>query len=216
VNILFAFAHPDDEAFGPAGTIAKLSLEHRVWVLSLCRGNRPGAEDVEEGRRNAFFESCGMLGANAIMGMENDVHLDYHIAVATISQYVKQCGIHAVYTHNLGDLHRDHRITAEAAMVACRPRPDSTVDQLFMCEQGSDMSFGTIGTRFAPNYYNDVTDQMTLKKSVLSMYNTEVYPFPDARSVDSMEAMAIRRGAEVGVSFAEAFQLVFSRNRENP
>jgi len=46
----------------------------------------------------------------------------------------------------------------------------------------------------------------------LSLYTTETYAYPDARSIEAMEVRAKFRGTQVGVNFAEAFQLVFSKD----
>jgi len=49
MKILFIFAHPDDEAYGPAGTISKLAKDgNDVVVVSLCNGRRPGMEVKRE------------------------------------------------------------------------------------------------------------------------------------------------------------------------
>ncbi|MBI2074499.1 MAG: PIG-L family deacetylase [Candidatus Levybacteria bacterium] len=37
-NIVCIFAHPDDEAFGPGGTIAKLAKENNVYLLCATKG----------------------------------------------------------------------------------------------------------------------------------------------------------------------------------
>ena len=51
-----------------------------------------------------------------------------------------------------------------------------------------------------------------MKKKALSKYETEIYPFPDARSVDAMVALAKYRGYQVGYNYAEAYKLVYSRS----
>ncbi|MBP9816108.1 PIG-L family deacetylase [Candidatus Woesebacteria bacterium] len=39
-NIVAIFAHPDDEAFGPGGTLAKLSNEHDVYIICVTSGDK--------------------------------------------------------------------------------------------------------------------------------------------------------------------------------
>jgi len=89
MNIVFIFAHPDDEAFGPAGTIAKLSEEHTVSVVSLCKGNRPGAEQVAQARIDAFKKSCNLLGATPYIFGSSDLHLEYHQAMRDVELVIK-------------------------------------------------------------------------------------------------------------------------------
>lgn len=214
-NVLFVFAHLDDESFGPAGTIAKHAAQgDNVCVYSLCRGNRPGAS-VEDSRQEAFINACAVLGAKPVIGANDDVFLDAHAASADITDMIREFQPEIVYTHNISDLHRDHRIVAETCVVACRPKPECSVRQLLMCEipASTEWTFGTIEPAFTPNVFKDVTDFMDVKREALGLYSTETYEFPDARSVKSMEVMAEFRGKQVGSQFAEAFRLVFSHDR---
>jgi N-acetylglucosamine malate deacetylase 1 len=211
MSILFVIAHPDDEAYGPAGTIARLSEHNDVYVLCLCKGNRPGSEHVEFARQSAFQESCKILGATPIQAYSSDTKLKLDEAVSVISKTIAQYRPEAVYTHNISDLHQDHRVTAEACMIACRPKPGSSVKALMMFEMpaASDWTFGQIEPNFVPNIYTDIAKQLAKKRKVMKLYSSEIYEYPDARSVKSMEIMAENRGRQCGKEAVEAFKLVF-------
>jgi LmbE family N-acetylglucosaminyl deacetylase len=213
MTILFILSHPDDEAFGPAGTIAKLAKEQDVCVVSLCKGDRPGNEEVASARKNAFNNSCQTLGALGIMYDSSDVHLEYHQALADVNKIIKQVNPTVVYTHNISDVHKDHRLTAEVVLAACRPTLTSPVQKLYMCEipASTYWTFGQMEPIFVPNVYTDVTKYIELKQQVMNLYNTELYKYPDARSVTSMVTLAKYRGTQIGVEYAEAFKLVFSK-----
>jgi LmbE family N-acetylglucosaminyl deacetylase len=213
MKILFVLSHPDDESFGPAGTIAKLSKDNLVRVISLCKGNRPGAVNVDTIRQDTFIRVCNELGVESCIFNSSDLYLDYHQALLDIENTIKQFNPDVVYTHNISDIHRDHRTTAEAVMAACRPKPTSAVKELYFCEipASTEWTFGQIDPVFIPNTYVDVTDYIELKKHVIGLYGTEIYEWPDARSVESVEVLAKYRGRQIGARYAEAFRLVFSR-----
>jgi hypothetical protein len=214
-KILFLFAHPDDEAYGPAGTIAKLSQENQVIVVSLCNGARPGNEHVADARASAFVKSCEMLGAEWKIYNTPDCALTYDDTLKTIELLVEYCKPDIIYTHNISDIHRDHRLVAECCIVASRPKPNSTVKELYFCEMPSSTawSFGKFEPLFNPNVFKDITDFIEIKKQVLELYITETYKFPDARSVEAVEILSKYRGYQSGITHAEAFQLVFSHDQ---
>lgn len=79
--VLCILAHPDDEAFGPAGTIAQLSSEREVYVICVTDG---GAGEIEEGLRlrsgNKSLAEVRKeeLGESAkVLGMKEIFFLDY-------------------------------------------------------------------------------------------------------------------------------------------
>ena len=214
MRILFIFAHPDDEAYGPAGTIAKLSVEHDVTVVSLCNGARPGSEHVSKVRTDAFIKSCNSLGARWKIYDTPDCTLNYADTLKSVEMLISHYQPEVVYTHSITDVHQDHRLVAEACLVACRPKPDSSVSELYFSEMpaSTSWSFGKINGIFDPSVYNEV--DINVKKTALSYYTTEVYNFPDARSIEAVEVLSKHRGYQSGFNYAEAFQLVFSRNRK--
>jgi LmbE family N-acetylglucosaminyl deacetylase len=122
-----------------------------------------------------------------------------------------------IYTHSISDLNWDHRVVAEACIIASRPKPESVVEKLYFFEvpSSSDWTFSQIQPTFSPNVYEDITNVVNLKEAALNSYITETYDFPDARSVEAMITLAKYRGYQSGLNRAEAFQLVFSRDRRN-
>lgn len=213
MKIAFIFAHPDDESYGPAGTILKLSTSNEVFILCLCNGARPGSEHVSQDRLNSFNTICSKMGVQKLSFDSYDCTLEYQNTLQTIETFIQNFKPEIVYTHNISDIHRDHRLVAECCMVACRPKPNSTIKSLFFSEMPSSTSwsFNKIQPPFQPNVYENITEQMSLKKELLSLYHTETYPKPDARSVYAMETLAKYRGYESGYEFAESFNLVFDR-----
>jgi LmbE family N-acetylglucosaminyl deacetylase len=212
MNILFILAHPDDESYGPAGTIAKLAQDHNVTVVSLCNGSRPGNDNVAAYRSGVFSRNCELVNAKWKIYNSQDCTLEYDSVLKTVEALVDFDKPDVVYTHNISDIHRDHRLVAECCMVACRPKPESTVQALYMCEipASTEWGFGQFG-EFKPNTFVDITDFMPHKIKMLEQYKSEVYNHPDARSVENMRVLAEKRGMNVGVRFAEAFQLVFQK-----
>ena len=214
MNILFLIAHPDDEAFGPHGTISMLSKHATVHVVCMCNGARPGSREVALARQRAFEESVNLAGAQGHIHDNPDLGLTYDAAVTIAEHAVSEYSPSIVYTHNISDLNKDHKLVAEAAMVATRPKPNSHVNELYFFEvpSSTDWTFNQVHPAFEPNVYVNVSEYIDKKKQALELYTTETYQFPDARSVESMITRAKYRGSQVGVEYAESFKLVFKRS----
>jgi len=211
LKILFIFAHLDDEAYGPAGTIRKLSEENDVFVMSLCKGDRPGKEEVSETRKNSFIESCKILGASPIIMENSDCSLEYRKTLSDIEDIVYSLKPDSVYTNNISDIHKDHRIVSETSLVACRPKLGSSVKEFYMCEipSSTDWSFCQIEPIFIPNKYVNIGNYIDYKIKALSLYETEIYDYPDSRSLKSVENLAMYRGKQIGCYYAESFKQIY-------
>ena len=215
MKVVFLIAHPDDEAYGPYGTIVKLVREgHDVHIFCMCNGERPGAEDVGKARCDRFVFNCEAAGAKWRIWSNADLTLDIKETSEFVTQLFDLENPDAVYTHNISDMNRDHRILAEAALVACRPKPSSTVKELYFFEvpSSTDWTFSQLQPSFEPNTFVELADDIvSLKQGALSGYDTETYEFPDARSVEAMLTLLKYRGYQVGYQNAEALKLVFKR-----
>lgn len=69
--IVAIFAHPDDEAFGPGGSLAKLTKHHDVYIICVTRGdagnNHSGtATPLADIRADEMRASAKILGVKAV------------------------------------------------------------------------------------------------------------------------------------------------------
>lgn len=66
--VLCIFAHPDDEAFGPGGTIALLAKKHPVYLICITDGNdqNHGKTDLAKKRKQELRLSAKILGIKKV------------------------------------------------------------------------------------------------------------------------------------------------------
>jgi LmbE family N-acetylglucosaminyl deacetylase len=190
---------------------------HTVTLFCLCNGERPGFEKVSADRVFAFKANCEQLGVEWKIWNNPDLSLELNSTAHLLTQLVNIHKPEVVYTHNISDMNHDHRIVAEATLIACRPKPESTVNELYFYEvpSSTDWTFSQVQPAFQPTSYVDISDFIEPKKQALARYTTETYEFPDARSIEAMTTLAKYRGFQVGFEYAEAFRLVFSRCRKS-
>lgn len=217
-TILVVAAHPDDEALGCGGTMARFAAQGAAaHVLFLSDGvNARGgvADGAVEERRRMGDRAAEVLGARPPAYLSfPDNRMDavnlLDIVVA-IERHASALRPDAIFTHYAHDLNIDHRRCAQAVVTAFRPMPGQPVRSIYGFEVASstEWAFGAAGPEFAPNVYFDVSDHLQKKIAALHIYAEEMRPFPHPRSVGGVEALARWRGASVGVAAAEAFSLM--------
>ena len=112
-----------------------------------------------------------------------------------------------VYTHHRGDLNIDHRITYEAVLTACRPIKGETVKEIYNFEVPSSTEWNFPNT-FSPNVYIDISGAIDKKVKAMKAYKGEIREWPHPRSAEAIKILVRKRGCEVGLDIAEAFELV--------
>lgn len=220
-TILAIAAHPDDEALGVAGTLARHAAEgDAVHIVFLADGEGArGSKDNLSERRDAAQKAGDILGAKSVSfhdfpdnQMDTVPLLDVAQAVEKIIDEVKP---QIIYTHHGGDLNVDHQVTHRAVLTACRPMPESGIEEIYGFEVLSSTEWASPDqdTSFRPTHHVDISDYYDQKKKSLKCYDAEMRAFPHARSYEAVEALAVLRGAQVGLKKAESFTCLRSVRR---
>ena len=210
MNILIIAAHPDDEVLGMGGTIKKLSKKNKIFLCVVTEGSTAQYTDKKmiQVRKNACIKAGKLLGISQFeflelpdMKLDTISHLDIN---RMLEKIIKKFKPQVVYPTPINDLNMDHQRVYESTLVVTRPI-SSIVKQLFCYELP-----GFTRTSFNPNVYEDITKEFDYKIKAFKMYKSEIQKFPHARSLKSLENLAIQRGIESGLNKAESFQLIRS------
>lgn len=220
--VLIVVAHPDDEVLGVGGTAALFAQKGRdVRVLILAEGatSRDPVRDTNKHQKALTSLQKNAIDAADILGVcapqfcgYPDNRLDsveLLDVIKAVERVVEEHQPTTVLTHHQSDLNIDHRIAFEAVLTACRPVPDQCVKEILCFETLSSTEWSAHQEKsFYPNYYVDITAQLEQKLEALKCYASEMRPYPHARSIEAVEALAKMRGASAGVRAAEAFVLI--------
>ena len=218
MNVVVIAAHPDDEILGVGGTVAAhVAKGDQVRLAVMCEGvsSRYSAERDGEIRRQAT-EAAGILGVkDVVLGNLPDQKLDtlpLGDVVKQVERVMTELSPEVIYTHFAGDINRDHRVLAEAVLVAARPYSISSAKEILMFETPSstEWSSPSLTTPFQPNVYVDIAEFLQRKIDAFTRYTAEVREFPHPRSPEALKDRARYWGSLVNRQSAEAFVLVRS------
>jgi LmbE family N-acetylglucosaminyl deacetylase len=214
-KILIIVAHPDDAEFGMGGTISKLSKDNDITLCVLCRGNRPGSiSNVESIRNKALNENVKSLGiSKLIQHVYEDVSLDRHSHLSItsyISSVISQIQPDIVYTNYGEDIHIDHQLVSKSVRVACRPRHNCSVNELyeFSIPGSGEWNFKSINY----NTFINIEKNAKIKYDCINKYSTELQQSPDPLSSEYIKYRDLYYGSISGYAQAEPFICIFNRS----
>lgn len=217
-TVLVVVAHTDDETLGLGGTIAK-HVDNGDIVYGISMTDGVGARDIDnEGEvKNRALSS---MSAGKILGLtwieggsfpDNAMDTVPLLAVAKVIEKVKSLiNPTIVYTHSSADLNVDHRVVSQATLTAFRPQPNEVWEEIRTFEIASATDYGhkAITNLFYPNLYVDIKKTWQKKLAALSEYKMEMRDSPHTRSLEGLENLAKLRGNQVGLYYAEAFEII--------
>lgn len=212
MRVLVISAHPDDEVIGAGGTIARHAArgDEIHWCVVTQGYSPPWPEETLASTRRQILEVqrffrvrhtyfCGFptVKLNTVPSME---------IASSLQKIVEEARPEVVYAPPMTDLNLDHGIVCEAALVAVRPLPGCLVRRVLCYEIVTTARFGPVP--FMPNVFVDISDYLSDKLEAMSLYRTELRPFPHPRSLEGIRLFSQERGLSIGVGAAECFQLI--------
>lgn len=221
MNILVFAPHPDDEILGCGGMMAReAGSGNNVYVCIVTRGKPPiYIEDGETKKlpHSLYYE---IEAAHKKIGVVRTFYLQYPVLMLeTVPRYqlnksildvVNEVQPDIVYIPHFGDMHKDHALTAEAVMVAIRPKGSHIVGKVYSYETLSETEWNVPHSRnaFIPNTFVSIEGYLEKKLDAIRCYKSQIGDFPEPRSIEAVEALAKLRGSTAGFEAAEAFVLI--------
>lgn len=221
-RILVVAAHPDDDILGCAGSMYKLQkngAEIRVLFIgegssgrfSIADHNSMQCKNAILNREKSAKIALGFINVKNITFLNNPAGRFDTIPLIDIGKSIEleiaEFCPDTIFTHSNVDANSDHRITFQATLQATRPGALNHVASLLSYEVPSSTEWRFIKT-FRPTYFVEITNEIDSKIKAMNTYTSEVKPFPFPRSPENIRALAMVRGSQAGVAYAEAFEIV--------
>jgi LmbE family N-acetylglucosaminyl deacetylase len=219
MRTLIVAPHPDDELLGCGGTLLRRVSEgsNVGWLLLTALTKERGWSDQRIIQRTAEIQQVRQ-------GLKIDAHHFYSLnfptaeldqismtkLVGEISNVFIDFEPNEVLLPHPGDVHSDHRVAFEAASACTKWFRYPSVKRVMTYETLSESDFGLnpVEQSFRPNLFVNVSDYLDFKLKLISIYKSEIGDHPFPRSLDSIRALALLRGAQMGVKYAEGFQVL--------
>lgn len=216
-RILIVSPHPDDEAICSGGLIM-LAKKQQAEVLVLyvsvgfSRQFVTGSTTVQE--RMPEIQNASDYGSfsfkiafqgDSFTKLDTLAQKDIIEVIEDASHDFKPDIVSIPFRHSFN---QDHRAVSQASITAFRPLPQSLRHQPKIILEAEEPYSWTNGEVFKPNFYFDISDCVEEKLNLLRCHKTQLREDPFPRSTENLKRLAGVRGAEIGVAFAEGYNLI--------
>lgn len=225
-RFLIIAAHPDDEILGCGGTLAlaqDVGIPCRIVFLADGVTARYKPEEFlgEKAQAEIAYRKKCAIKAMQVVGISSDdiffssnwcCRLDQEPLIdltKSIERHIQDFKPTRLFTHAEHDPNIDHQISFKAVLPAIRPLRSASVRSIYAFEVLSSTEWNPVHP-FQPSSFFDISQVMDKKIESIRCYDEEMLPPPHPRSVQAIKSLAVYRGAQVGVHFAEGFQLIRS------
>lgn len=222
-TLLVISPHADDEAFGCAGTMAKVKhLGGKVYVMLMSVGDilqYNGRGEPVRGalREEEFARAMELLQVDGYdivyRDAETHLRLDHIPRRDLIAKIERESSVSlervqpTMVALPAISYNQDHVAVFHAGFTACRPHlPElKAFPQVVLAYENPTLFWNVEREKFHPNFYVDITDFLEVKLEALRCHASQLRPSLHHCSLENLERLVRVRGREVSVEAAEAF-----------
>ncbi len=222
-RLLVVSPHADDEAYGCAGTIAKIKdLGGEVYIMVISIGDLKhydGTDTVvkKETRKEEFIKTAKFLKVDDYDIVYEET--DKHLRLDTISRRELIAAIERESKVSIDRVkptivalpaisyNQDHCAVFHAGFTACRPHLPQIkpFPKIVLAYDNPTLSWNTEYEKFHPNFYVDISKYVDAKLQAMSFHKSQLHNSLHHCSIDNLNNLVRLRGREISVEAAEAF-----------
>ncbi|MBF0236079.1 MAG: PIG-L family deacetylase [SAR324 cluster bacterium] len=207
MRIVAIGAHLDDIELACGGTLA-LAIQRGHEVLMVIAAGGPDLGYDNAILRTSEQSALEAEAAAKVLGVEQLIRLDFPVkdvpysseTVESFDKITKKFKPDLIFGHWPFDTHQDHQRTALASISASR-----YFNSILMFEPITPAGRSYIG--FRPQMYVDITSTIDIKIKALKTHRSQYERYGE-RWLEAVRARANHRGFEMGVQYAEAYEIM--------
>lgn len=216
-KVLIIAPHPDDEAICCGGLIMLAKkVDARVFVMygsvgssrQLLTGKTDPASRLDEAKKASKyggFKYSIMFQGKEFMKLDS---IPQKRLIEQIEDKIEEFEPDIVCVPFRDSFDQDHRALFSASITALRPIPKNLRHQPEIILEVEEPYSWTNGDVFRPNFYFDISKVFKAKINLLKCHKTQLRNDPFPRSPQNLERLSGLRGAEIGVRYAEGYNLL--------
>ena len=218
MRVVVIAPHPDDETLGCGGALLKHKQagDQIHWVI-VTKGYEPAwSKETLDRKENEILRVADAYGFQQVMRLDlPTIKLDT-LPLGDIMDSLKtalnEIRPGCVYLNHSGDIHSDHRVIFDVTLSVLKPFNSTKqgVKRILSYEtlSSTDAMPPGVARSFVPNVFIDISEFIEKKLEIMSLYESELQPYPLPRSIETLRALGRVRGATIGVEYAESFMLI--------
>jgi len=215
-KMLVVAPHPDDEILGVGGTMVRFaSAGGEITVLTVAAHMPPlYPEKVHQQTVAEARKAHALIGVKESIFFDNPAMLlgqipihEFNARILEVAQKVEPDIMLVPYY----DRHLDHRQIFDATMVVARPvGVGRQIKIVAAYETLSETHWNAphLEPNFTPNWCVDITEFIDAKLKAMQCYESQLHSYPMPRSLEALRALALFRGSQAGMGYAEGFHVI--------